>query len=75
MNKVKINHEIELVENMQVGKAIKHKDGRKVYVESGQFLSGGRVSNFWYWREIFDNGNLGELEHGYGWSNNKTVKL
>jgi hypothetical protein len=37
-----------------------------VYIISGQYLSGGRVSNFWYWKRILPNGDLSEEEHGYG---------
>ncbi len=62
----------ELVEetfqcNMEVGKIVEHPDGRKVKIIDGQFWGTYGVSNFWYWREVLENGELGELEHGYGW--------
>ena len=37
-----------------------------VYITSGQYLSNGRVSNFWYWKRILPNGDLSEEEYGYG---------
>lgn len=55
--------------HMEVGKIIKHPDGYKVKVISGQYLDPiyGRLSNFWYWRRVKKNGKLGRMEHGYGW--------
>lgn len=41
-------------------------DGCDVYINSGQFLSNGRVSNFWYWRRVLPNGELGNEDYGYG---------
>lgn len=39
----------------------------KIEIASGQYLSNGRVSNFWYWYELDDNNNrISELKHGYG---------
>lgn len=37
-----------------------------VLITSGQYLSGGRVSNFWYWKRVLPDGKLSEMEHGYG---------
>jgi hypothetical protein len=54
--------------NMKIGKIINHPDGYKVKVISGQFLSNGRVSNFWYWKKVLKNGKLTKKEYcGYGW--------
>jgi len=36
-------------------------DGSIVTINSGQYLSNGRVSNFWHW--TYENGSSG---HGYG---------
>ena len=37
-----------------------------VYITSGKYLSGGRLSNFWYWRRVLSNGKLAKEECGYG---------
>ena len=42
---------------------------QKVEIVSGQYLDStyGRLSNFWYWKEIDENGNMSEETlHGYG---------
>ena len=53
---------------MEVGKTLKHPDGRTVKIISGQFWGEHGLSNFWYWREVLLDGSLSEtLEHGYGW--------
>ena len=62
-----INAGLERQSNMEVGKTVRHPDGRNVKIKSGQFLSNGRVSNFWYWNEVKADGTLGPEEHGYGW--------
>lgn len=62
-----INSGLEAQSTMKVGATIKHPDGRTVKIASGQFLSGGRVSNFWYWNEVMPDGTLGKEECGYGW--------
>ncbi|MDO8504307.1 MAG: hypothetical protein Q7S36_00440 [Candidatus Liptonbacteria bacterium] len=48
------------------------KNGRRnikrvpVFVTKGHFLGGyGRVSNFWYWRQIGPHGELGAESNGY----------
>ena len=55
--------------SMEIGKEIKHPDGRTVKIKSGCFLDPiyGRVSNFWYWNEVLEDGSLGKEENGYGW--------
>jgi len=36
-------------------------------IKSGNWLSNGRLSNFWYWQRIDENLNiLSEVYHGYG---------
>ena len=64
-----INKEIASKSIMRVGKTILHPSGRKVKIIDGYFLDPiyGRVSNFWTWREVFENGKLGKKESGYGW--------
>ena len=37
-----------------------------VFIINGAYLSNGRVSNFWYWKRVLPNGDLGEIECGYG---------
>jgi hypothetical protein len=37
-----------------------------VYIESGTYLSNGRLSNYWWWRKVLKDNTLGELEGGYG---------
>ncbi len=38
-----------------------------VFILSGQYLSNGRVSNFWYWRRVKPDGTLSrKTSCGYG---------
>ncbi len=53
--------------SMEVGKTLQHPDGRKVLVIDGRFWGEHGVSNFWYWREVREDGSLGPKESGYGW--------
>lgn len=63
-----INQEIADECQMKVGKVLQHPDGYKVKITAGQFLSNGRISNFWYWKRVLKNGKLSKKEyHGYGW--------
>lgn len=42
-------------------------DGRLIEIEDGKFWGTSGVSNFWYWREVLEDGTLSEVkEHGYG---------
>lgn len=43
-------------------------DMRLVIINSGQYLDPTyhRLSNFWYWQEVYTDGSLGKEEHGYG---------
>jgi hypothetical protein len=51
-----------------VGRQYSHTDGRMVQITSGEFYSNGSISNFWYWKEVFPNGELSNVEeNGYGW--------
>jgi hypothetical protein len=54
--------------NMKIGEITTHPDGRKVKIISGQYWGTYGLSNFWYWREVLQDGTLSEkIEHGYGW--------
>lgn len=55
--------------SMEIGKVLKHPDGRTVKIIDGQFLDPtyGRLSNWWTWKEVLSNGELGKSESGYGW--------
>lgn len=50
-----------------VGDEVKHPDGRTVRITRGQYWGTYGISNFWYWREVLPDGELGEEEYGYGW--------
>ena len=41
---------LESQSDMCIGKTTHHPDGRLVTVIDGQYLSNGRVSNWWTWR-------------------------
>ena len=64
-----VNERLASESSMEVGKAIKHPDGRMVKIKSGCFLDPvyGRVSNFWFWNEVLPDASLGPDECGYGW--------
>ena len=52
------------------GKA-KSGKGRPIKVIDGQFMSGGRLSNFWYWRRVDKDGSLNKKTFsGYGGDKN-----
>lgn len=55
--------------SMEIGKTLKHPDGRTVKIKSGCYKDPnfGRISNFWTWNEVLKDGSLGPDEHGYGW--------
>ena len=52
----------------KVGDVVEHPDGRTVKITKGQYWGTYGLSNFWYWREVREDGSLGLEEHGYGWS-------
>jgi hypothetical protein len=45
-------------------------DMKLVIINKGQYLDStygyGRVSNFWYWQEVYLDGTLGKEEYSYG---------
>ena len=51
----------------EVGRKMKHSDGRTVLVTSGQYWGNHGVSNFWNWKEVKDDGSFGKEECGYGY--------
>jgi len=56
--------------SLEVGKITTHPGtGKKVIIVSGCFLDPvyGRVSNWWTWREVLEDGSYGKEESGYGW--------
>jgi hypothetical protein len=63
-----INASLAAESNMRVGAIVMHPDGYKVKVIDGAFLRNGRVSNFWRWQRVNDDGSLNDtVECGYGW--------
>ena len=52
---------------LKVGAQVSHKDGRLVEITDGQYWGTRGISNFWYWREVKEDGTLAEkIECGYG---------
>lgn len=56
---------------LEIGKFFIYREqgeglGKAVRITDGQFLSNGRLSNFWYWKAVNPDGSLGEVGHGYG---------
>jgi hypothetical protein len=45
-----------------------NKNKKLVIINSGQYLDSTyhRLSNFWYWQEINEDGTLGKEDSGYG---------
>lgn len=64
-----INQELAAASSMKIGAVIVHPDGYKVKVISGCYLDPtyGRVSNWWTWSRVNEDGTLGSTESGYGW--------
>ena len=56
-----------------VGRVYK-RDGKNVYITSGDYEINGRISNHWGWREVNENGSLGEKGCGYGDSDAKSLE-
>lgn len=49
------------------GKNDKRKKAYPVIIKEGEYLSGGRLSNFWYWQRLSPTGRINpKVEHGYG---------
>jgi hypothetical protein len=51
-----------------IGDCVHRPDGRLVKIIGGQWWGTHGLSNFWDWREVLPNGELGEPECGYGWN-------
>lgn len=51
----------------KIGDVVKHPDGRTVKITGGQYWGEYGLSNFWDWREVLPEGELGKPESGYGW--------
>jgi len=50
-----------------VGKVYNHPNNGPIYITSGNYEVDGRLSNFWYWKPINEDGTLADTEnHGYG---------
>lgn len=62
------------------GRTYIHKQSRSmfvVYVVSGAYEIGGRISNFFEWRRVLCDGTLGKVQRGYGgdWYTAENVHL
>lgn len=62
----------EQLKSPEIGSIVTYNGDKKpydVYIVSGCYLDStyNRLSNFWYWRKVLRNGNLGRLESGYGY--------
>lgn len=43
------------------------RTNRLVYITGGSYNGrNGRISNFWYWKDIEEDGTLGKSNNGYG---------
>lgn len=51
----------------QIGDVVMHPSGRKVQITGGSYWGDYGISNFWYWREVMNNGDLGRVPRGLGW--------
>lgn len=51
------------------------RDGKLIYITSGDYEIGGRISNAWTWKEVLNNGKLGPQKSGYGESNVEPVEF
>lgn len=65
----------EKIKSPQIGTVVRHTGWRfegnnnypcDVLITDGTYFSNGRLSNYWYWRRVLPDGNLSEVEHGYG---------
>ena len=50
-----------------IGDVVKHPNGRMVKITGGSYWGHRGLSNYWYWREVLENGELGPTISGYGW--------
>lgn len=51
---------------LSIGGVFNHPDHGPVYVTSGQFQVNGRISNYWYFHAVQEDGSLGPQLSGYG---------
>lgn len=52
----------------KIGDTVKHPDGRTVRIVAGQYWGEFGISNFWYWREVLEDGSISQKDEcGYGW--------
>lgn len=52
---------------LTVGKVFRHPTDGLIYITDGAMWVDGRLSNFWYWKKIDENGALVRgAHHGYG---------
>ena len=65
----------EQINSPKIGTVVRHTGCRfeddknypcDVLITNGQYMSYGRLSNFWYWQRVLPDGSLAETEHGYG---------
>lgn len=63
------------INSPQIGSIVLERELMKdVYIVNGKLFSNGRISNWWTYREVLDDGSLGEEKSDYGYffeSNNK----
>jgi len=56
-----------LYRNLKHGDRVRlAEDGRLVQIVSGSYWGAHGLSNFWHWRPVLENGDLGKEECGYG---------
>ena len=65
--KVEVRHKVEILNYLKVGCACYDEKGRLAYIIDGQWEIDGRLSNFWDWKLIKEDGTLGRKQSGYGW--------
>ena len=58
---------------MEIGKLYLYK-GKLVYITDGVYESGGRISNFWGFRYVNEDGTFGKMGGDYDNSDDKFSK-
>jgi hypothetical protein len=56
-----------------IGDRVRHPDGHLVQITDGQWWGEHGLSNYWYWQEVLENGELGRADSGYGWEPDKVA--
>lgn len=64
MARVKITHKVSITKEPVAGYCC-YRKGKLVYIESGSYEIGGRLSNFFSWRVVKPDGSLGKSHAGY----------